>query len=72
MVREIQKKENGFVGEILIKLGFIEERDIVVALVVQCGLPYIAINKYSIEPSILKLIPKEVALKEKVVPLDCI
>ena len=67
---ETQKKENGFVGEILVKLGYVEERDIVVALVVQCGLPYIAINKYTIAPEILKLIPKDIAQKEKVVPLD--
>ena len=65
-----QKKEKGFIGEILVKLGYVEERDIVVALVVQCGLPYIAINKYSVAPDILKLIPKDVALKEKVIPLD--
>ncbi len=65
-----QKKEKAFIGEILVKLGYVEERDIVVALVVQCGLPYIAINKYFVAPEILKLIPKEVASKEKVVPLD--
>lgn len=69
---ESQKKEKGFIGEILVKLGYVEERDIVVALVVQCGLPYIAINKYAVAPEILKLIPKDVAIKEKVVPLDLI
>jgi type IV pilus assembly protein PilB len=67
---EVQKKENGFLGETLVKLGFIEERDIVIALVVQCGLPYIAINKYSVDGAILKLIPKEIAQQERVVPLD--
>ena len=67
---EVQKKENIFVGEILVKLGIIEERDIVIALVVQCGLPYIAVNKYTIDPEVLKFIPKEVAQKEKVIPLD--
>jgi type IV pilus assembly protein PilB len=67
---EQQKKENLFVGEILVKLGYIDEKDIVVALIVQCGLPYIAINKYSIAQEVLKLIPKEVAEKEKVIPLE--
>ena len=69
---DVQKKEGGFVGEILIKLGYIEERDIVVALVVQCGLPYIAINKYKIDQAVVNLIPKEIAQNEKVIPLDCI
>ena len=67
---EVQRKENGFVGEILVKLGYLDERDIVVALVVQCGLPYIAINKYDIDPQILAMIPKEIALREKVIPLE--
>lgn len=67
---EQQKKEKVFLGEILVKLGYLEERDIVVALIVQCGFPYIAINKYLVDKEVLKLISKEVAIKEKVVPLD--
>ena len=67
---DVQKKENGFIGEILVKLGYVEERDIVVALVVQCGLPYIAVAKYTIDPAVVKLIPKEVARQEKVIALD--
>src|SRR4051812_5970679 len=66
----VQKKENGFVGEILVKLGYLEERDIVVALVLQCGLPYIAVNKYTIDPAIVRLIPKDVAQRERVIALD--
>ncbi len=67
---QAQKEKGGFVGEILVNFGFIDERDIVVALVIQCGLPYIAVNKYSIDPQIVRLIPKEVAQKEKVIALD--
>lgn len=65
-----QKEEDSFLGDILVKLGFIDERDIVVALVIQCGLPYIAVNKYKIDPEIVRLIPREVAQKEKVIALD--
>lgn len=66
----VQKKENGYIGEILVKLGFLEELDVVTALVVQCNFPYIAINKYEVDPSILQLIPKDFARKNLVVPLD--
>jgi len=38
--------------------------------VIQCGLPYIAVNKYAIDQAIVRLIPKEVAQKEKVIALD--
>jgi len=67
---KIQKEKGGFIGEILVNLGILDERDIVVALVIQCGLPYIAVNKYTIDPQIVRLIPQEVAQKEKVIALD--
>jgi len=64
------KLENDFIGEILVKLGYLDEQDIVAALVIQLGLPYIAVNKYTIDPAIVRLIPFEVAKKEKVIALD--
>ncbi len=67
---EVQKKENGFVGEILVKLGYLEERDIVVALVIQCGLPYIAINKYNVDAAVVSLIPEDFARRERMIGLD--
>jgi len=65
-----QKQKGGFIGEILVNAGYLDERDIVVALVIQCGLPYIAVNKYNIDPQIVHLIPHDVALKERVIALD--
>ena len=67
---QTQKQKGGFIGEILVNLGVLDERDIVVALVIQCGMPYIAVNKYAIDPQIVRLIPKEVAQKERVIALD--
>ena len=66
----LQKKEHGYLGDKLIALGSLEERDIVVALVVQCNLPYIAVDNYQIDKSIIQLIPAEIAQKYQVVPLD--
>jgi type IV pilus assembly protein PilB len=67
---KIQQNDHSFVGEILVKLNYVDERDIVVALVVQCGLPYISVNKYDIDPAILKLIPQDVAREHHLIPLD--
>ncbi len=67
---QAQKTKGGFIGEVLVGMGLLDERDIVVALVIQCGMPYIAVNKYTIDPAIVRLIPKEVAQKEKVIALD--
>jgi type IV pilus assembly protein PilB len=67
---QAQKQKGALLGEILVGFGLLDERDIVVALVIQCGLPYIAVNKYTLDPQIVRLIPKEVAEKEKVIALD--
>ncbi|MBL8014237.1 MAG: hypothetical protein JNN05_10350, partial [Candidatus Omnitrophica bacterium] len=67
---KIQQHERGFLGEILVKLGYLEDRDIVVALITQCGLPYISINKYLVDADIIKLIPVDVAKAHHVIPLD--
>ena len=66
----LQEKQKEFLGEILVKLGYLQERDIVVALIVQCGLPYIAVNKYDIDPQVIKLIPEELARSLQVITLD--
>ena len=65
-----QKKEGGVLGEILVKLGYLTERDVVVALIVQCGFPYIAVNKYDIDPKVLVLLPEDKARQFDVIPLD--
>ncbi len=67
---DFQKKSGGFLGEILVKLGHIDERDIVAALVVQYNFPYIAINKYELDIKLLNLVPEKMAREQGVVPLD--
>ncbi|MDP3143141.1 MAG: hypothetical protein Q8N14_04280 [Candidatus Omnitrophota bacterium] len=67
---EVQKKEGGVVGEILIKLGYVSDRDIVVALILQCGLPYIAVNKYEIDKKVTELISVKIAREFHIMPLD--
>ena len=67
---EIQKKEGGVLGEVLVKMGYVTERDVVVALIVQCGFPYIAVNKYDIDTGVVELISEEIARKYHIIPLD--
>ena len=67
---ELQKKEGGVLGGILVKLGYVTERDVVVALIVQCGFPYLAVNKYDIDLKVIELIPEETARKYHIIPLD--
>jgi len=69
-VLQVQEKQGGYFGEILVDLGYVEERDIVTALVIQCHVPYIAIDRYDIDQSTLQLVPRAIAEKYKVIPLD--
>ena len=45
-VLQIQKKVGGQLGEIFVELGYIQERDIVMALVIRVHIPYIVIDQY--------------------------
>ena len=65
-----QKSEGVILGEVLVKMGYVTERDVVVALIVQCGFPYLAVTKYSIDDGIIRLIPEETARKYHIIALD--
>ncbi|MBF0532542.1 MAG: hypothetical protein HQL23_05520 [Candidatus Omnitrophica bacterium] len=67
---QVQKKEGGFLGDILVSLGHAREKDIVIALSVQCHLPYIAVDQYRIDPRVIQLISLDLAWRYKVIPLD--
>ncbi|MFQ5900451.1 MAG: type IV-A pilus assembly ATPase PilB [Thermodesulfobacteriota bacterium] len=67
---EEQKKEGGKLGSNLIKLGFIEEKDLVNFLSKQYGVPAIELsNIEDIDPELLTLIPEDVAQKYMLVPI---
>ncbi len=65
-----QRREGGYLGEILVKLGFIEEQEVIAALVIQCHLPYIAVDRYEINREVVALVPKELASRHCIMPLD--
>jgi len=67
---DIQTKERGFLGEILVNCGYIDDKDIIVALILQCNVPYIAIDKYDVDRSIVQLISEDMARKYHLVALD--
>jgi type IV pilus assembly protein PilB len=67
---EFQKGEGGLIGEILIKLGFVGEIDIVQALTTQYGFPYIPIENYELNQEMVKVIPENMARQYGIVPID--
>ncbi|MBZ4643565.1 MAG: type pilus assembly protein PilB [Deferribacteres bacterium] len=67
---EVQKKEGGRLGSILIKLGFVDEKKIAEFLSKQYSVPYVDLSAVHIEPKILNLIPKDLCRKFLVIPFD--
>jgi type IV pilus assembly protein PilB len=65
----LQRKEGGRLGANLVKLGYITEEKLVAFLSKQWGVPAINLSDYKIDPSVLKLIPGEVARKYFIIPV---
>ncbi len=65
----LQRKEGGKLGANLVKLGYISEEKLVGFLSRQWGVPAINLTDYKIDPSVLKLIPIDVARKYFIIPV---
>ena len=64
-----QKQWGGKLGQILVKLGFLTEEELLGFLSHYFKIPYVNLRKVLIPPSIIKLVPEEVARKYNVLPL---
>ncbi|HEC97759.1 MAG TPA: type II secretion system protein GspE, partial [Nitrospirae bacterium] len=65
----LQKKEGGRLGSKLVKLGYLTTEKLVSFLSKQFGVPSINLSDYTIAPSVLKLIPAEMAKKYLIIPV---
>jgi len=64
------KKAGVRLGNSLIKLGVVKEEDLTQFLSKQYGVPAINLAEFDIESEIIALIPKDVARKHRVVPIN--
>ena len=68
--QEEQQKTGTRIGTALIKVGAIEESKLTDFLSKQYGVPAINLKEFDVEPEIIKLVPKDVAEKHLVVPVN--
>src|SRR3954463_12758590 len=68
--QETAKKSGERLGNSLIKLGVVKEEDLTQFLSKQYGVPAINLAEFDIESDVLALIPKDVARKHRVVPVN--
>ncbi len=66
----IQRKKGGSLRNILVGLGYINEKDLMAALSQGLGIPPISLSRFKIDPDILKLIPRAIARKYEIVPVS--
>jgi type IV pilus assembly protein PilB len=67
---EDQKASGGRLGDSLIKLGLVQEGELVGFLSKQYGMPSINLSEIKISPDVIKIIPNDVAIKYQVIPVS--
>jgi len=65
-----QQAEGGRVGTHLVKMGFIDDDDLVEFLSQRYGVPAINLNEIEVDESIISIIPAEVARKYTILPVS--
>ena len=66
----IQEAEGGFLGHILVKLGYVTQNAVASCLVKQCKIPHLSLLDYDISMEVLRLVPEDVCRKYHVLPID--
>ena len=64
-----QQLSGKLLGELLVELNYATEQDITMALSQQYGIPFIDLDKYSVDKDVLKIFPERVLREMRVVPL---
>ena len=67
---DYQRDHGGRLGYNLVKLGLVTDDMITAVLSRQYGIPYVNLDLFQIDESVLRLIPQEVAQKYSVIPLS--
>ena len=67
---QLQKEKGGTLSQILIDLGFVKQKEILLALSQDLNIPLINLNKYNTDPSVIDLIPKEISRHYHILPLS--
>ena len=68
--REESEGGGARLGAQITKLGFLQENELNEFVAKQYGVPDIDLDEFDIDPSVIQLIPEEVALKHTVIPVN--
>lgn len=65
----VQKEHGGKLSDCLVKLNFINEKDLLVALSEGLGFPPISLSRFKIDSAVLELISKDLAKHYQIIPV---
>jgi type IV pilus assembly protein PilB len=68
--RDETKSKGGRLGAQITKLGFLQEAELTDFVAKQYGVPSVNLDEFEIDPTVIKLIPEEVAQKHTVIPVN--
>lgn len=66
----IQKETGAFLGEILVEEGILDEKSLLSFLAKFCKIPHLSLLDYLIDAEVAALVPKEVCLQYRLIPID--
>ncbi|MBN2121114.1 MAG: Flp pilus assembly complex ATPase component TadA [Candidatus Omnitrophica bacterium] len=66
---ELQKETGGSLGEVLVKLGLVDEKSLLLILSKDLGLPPIELSRFKIADNLAKIVSSQYARKYKVIPV---
>ena len=67
---DYQKSHGGRLGTALVKMGLVTDDEVTAVLSRQYGVPSINLKYYEVDPTVVKLIPQETAVRYQIVPLS--
>ncbi len=67
---EKKEAEGGFLGKVLVEMGYINEIELTSILVKQCKIPHISLMDYEVDKSLIEMVTKEVCDAHALVPID--
>lgn len=67
---KIHASSGGNLKDILLKEGFVKEKDLMASLSKALFVPFLELSKYKIDPHVIEIIPEKIARQYRVVPLS--
>jgi type IV pilus assembly protein PilB len=67
---EAQSREGGRLSDILVRMGFISQKDLVIALSEGLGLPPIDLSRFKIDPDVITFVPADTARHYQIIPVS--